>query len=65
MKVHELEITYNQRDKLGIHDMSNCKYVASLNSKIDCYNHLVWFLTKSEVSQHSYIEVLSVEVNPL
>lgn len=65
MKIHELEIIYNQRDKSGFNDIDNCKYLASLNSKMDCYNHLVWFLTKSEVSQHSYIEVLSIEVKPL
>lgn len=65
MKIHELLITYNLIDKHDRAKVDGCRYRSVRNSRLDCYEKLRWFLTESEVSTVGYIEVLSIEVNPL
>lgn len=65
MKIHELLITYNLIDKHNRMNVYGCRYRSVRNSRLDCYEKLSWFLTESDASKVGYIEVLSIEVNPL
>lgn len=65
MRIHELLITYNLIDKYDRMKVDGCRYRTVRNSKLDCYEKLQWFLTESDASKVGYIEVISIEVNPL
>lgn len=65
MKIHELLITYNLIGKHISMKVDGCSYRTVRNSKLDCYEKLQWFLTESDASKVGYIEVISIEVNPL